>query len=156
MPTEEVVRMRADERSAAGGAHSPRKELERRVAEGRIAQSAVDLAYAVWDEQLRRGVVMSNGETVFVSEDDLDHVLLVDRIRRKPERVRRLLENVFELRSTHSGRRLGLCQWKENGETLYGFAIIDASGHLRTAQVVDARTVRKKARQGTLLWRRDE
>lgn len=98
---------------------------------------------------------MPNGERVMISERDLHHAVLDTRVLRKPERIRRLLENVFELRTAHSGRRMALSQWLEGEVTVYGYAIIDADRHLSTMHVINARGIRKKARRGEQLWRRD-
>lgn len=130
--------------------------IERKIASGEVDRDQVARARALWGRELRDGVVMPNGERVTITERSLYHVLSDERLRRRPERIAQLLAGVFELRTANFGRRRGLSEWYENEALRYGFAILDSDGHLRTMHLIDARTMRKKSRQGERLWRRGE
>ena len=78
------------------------------------------------------------------------------RIRRKPERIERLLSSVFEVCTAHSGRRAALGEWQEGASMIYGYAILEADSSLRTAHIGDAKKLRKLARQGDLLWNQEQ
>lgn len=99
---------------------------------------------------------MPNGERAIISERDLHHILLEMRIVRKPERIVRLLSNVVELRTAHSGRMMGLSEWVEEGAPVLGFVILDDDSHVRSMHLHDAKGLRKKSRQGERLWNRHE
>lgn len=99
---------------------------------------------------------MPNGERATISYRDLHHVLRDDRILRKPFRIQRVFAGLFEVRGAQKGRQMGLSQSEEDGEAKYGYVILDADHKVRTMHIVDERGLRKKARQGELLWQRDE
>lgn len=129
--------------------------IEERIARGKSAPLLVVQARRLWRQTWLGGIAMPNGERVFVSERDLHHLLLEDRVLRKPERIERLLRGIYEIRTTHSNRSVGLSQWSEGARTIDGYAILE-EGHLWTAHIVDRRKLRKLARQGDLLWNREE
>lgn len=137
--------------------HDPLRQVEELIARGQLSREAVERARMIWRLHLQHGVAMPNGERVSISEQDLHHVLLHERILRKPERIERLIRSVFELRSVGTeGRRVGLSTWTEEDRAIFSYVILDPDNHLRTAIIADARKLRKLARQGSLLWRRSE
>ena len=140
----------------AGEAHDPVAHIERKIATGEASRALVEEARAYWRDYLMNGVLMPNGERVEVAYRDLHHLLDDDRILRKPFRIERMLAGVFEIRTANYGRRLGLSTWEENGETRYGYAILDANGRVRTMHILRERGRRQMARRGDLLWQRDE
>ena len=75
-----------------GGSDDPIVLIEANIASGEIDSEQVTRALALWERELRDGIVMPSGERVSISEDRLHHVLLREpRIRRKPERIARLI-----------------------------------------------------------------
>jgi hypothetical protein len=79
--------------------HDPLQQVEELIVRGQLSRKAVERARRIWRLHLQHGVVMPNGERVFISEQDVHHVLLHERILRKPERIEHLIRNAFELRS---------------------------------------------------------
>ena len=137
--------------------HEPIQQVEELIRRDQLIREAVERARRIWRLHLLHGIMMPNGERVLVSEQDLHHVLLHERILRKPERIERLIRSVFELRSTGTERRrVGLSTWTEEDRAIFGYVILDPDNHLRTAIIADARKLRKLARQGSQLWRRSE
>ncbi|MBI2321353.1 MAG: hypothetical protein HYU88_04490 [Chloroflexi bacterium] len=132
--------------SGHGRGESPKRRVDRLIREGRIAHLAVEAA-RLWE-----GVALGNGESAFVTENDLYHVLVDDRILRKPERIRSILANILELRAAKRGRRMGLSRWDESGITAWGYVILEPDGSVRTMHVLDERGMRKKTRRGERIW----
>ena len=89
---------------AEGRSESVRERIERLVAEGRKSSLDVARAIALWHESLQNGIALPNGQMVEITLDDLYHLMVDDRILRKPERIELLLRNVFELREAREGR----------------------------------------------------
>ncbi|MBX6770872.1 MAG: hypothetical protein IRY83_04050 [Chloroflexi bacterium] len=135
----------------AGGAESPRERIERLIREGKMTREAVDRAEYLWHERWQRGIQMPNGEVVSISLDDLYHLLVDNRIWRKPERIERILHGVYELRATREGRRRALSRWDEEGQSLVGYAIISGDSHAWTMHIIAERDLRKY-RDEELLW----
>ncbi len=135
----------------AGGAESPRERIERLIREGKMTREAVDRAEYLWYERWQRGIQMPNGEVVSISLDDLYHLLVDNRIWRKPERIERILQGVYELRATREGRRRALSRWDEEGRSLVGYAIISGDSHAWTMHIIAERDLRKY-RDEELLW----
>lgn len=129
--------------------------VESRIADGRMDAELVERAREHWRQTLHEGITLPNGERVYITWRDLHHLLLDERILRKSGRIERLLQGIYELRTTHSARRRGLSQWTEGAKTIYGYAILEAD-HLWTAHIADPRKLRKLARQGELLWTQEE
>lgn len=140
----------------SGRDDDPIRLIEAKIASGEIEEDQVARARTLWERDLRDGVVMPTGERVTITERSLYHVLSDERVRRRPERIAQLLAGVFELRTANFGRRRGLSEWFEDEAVRFGFAILDSDGHLRTMHLIDARSMRKKSRQGERLWRRGE
>jgi len=135
----------------ASGAESPRERIERLIREGKMTREAVDRAEYLWYERWQRGIQMPNGEVVSISLDDLYHLLVDNRIWRKPERIERILHGVYELRATREGRRRALSRWDEEGQSLVGYAIISGDSHAWTMHIIAERDLRKY-RDEELLW----
>lgn len=87
-----------------------------------------------------------------MSEADLYHVIIDDRILRRPDRIRRILEGVFEICTSQNMRRVALSTWDEEGRIMNGIVVLDPDNHVRTMPVVDARKIRKEQRKGDLIW----
>ncbi|MCX6021952.1 MAG: hypothetical protein NTZ05_09530 [Chloroflexi bacterium] len=133
----------------------PSERILRLAREGRIAPEAVEAALDFWNEHLRSGIPLPNGEIIWPSLDDLYHAIVDPRVLRRPERIASALLGLFELRSTNDPtRRLGLCQWEESGQPLFGKVIIERHGGLRSIHVIDAKAIRKEQRKGVILWKR--
>jgi len=98
---------------AGNATESPQERINRLVAEGRLPGSALAEAEAIWQERLRHGVRLPNGDVVRVTRDDLYHVLVDDRIWRHPERIELALVHVFEMRALEHGKRLAFSRWLE-------------------------------------------
>ncbi|HZR99522.1 MAG TPA: hypothetical protein VFE37_12490 [Chloroflexota bacterium] len=137
----------------AGGSWDPKAHIARLVAEGKLPRAAVTAAEQLWRERLTAGVLMPNGELAHVELSDLYHLLVDDRIWRKPERIERVLASVFEIREAHSGRRKALSRWTEDAVQLFGYAILEPDSRVRTIHLLDQRGERKHRRKGRVLWR---
>ncbi len=135
----------------AGGAESPRERIERLIREGKMTREAVAQGERLWRERWQGGIRMPNGEVVSISLDDLYHLLVDNRIWRKPERIERILQGVYELRATREGRRRALSRWDEDGQSLVGYAIITRDRHAWTMHIIAERDLRKY-RDEELLW----
>jgi hypothetical protein len=134
-----------------------RERIARLVREGVIPGSQVELAEAVWFEQLRSGVQAPFGEIVTPTIDDLFHLIVDPRVRRQPIRIRSAIEGIRELREAPLGRRLAVSQWVEgqSGSTdeLHGVMILNANATIQSFHVVDLRRVTKYRRaHPVLLW----
>ncbi len=136
----------------AGGSESPMARISRLVSEGRIAPDAVAGAEQLWRERVASGVLMPNGEIARVELLDLYHLIVDDRIRRKPERIERLLRGVFEIREAQHGRRRALSRWHEGESPLLGYAILEPDGRVRTMHLIGDRELRRSRRKERLLW----
>lgn len=135
---------------------TPREVIARRVRSGGISAEEVDHARAVWQANgLSEGFITTYGERVIITESDLDHIILDARVRRKPERISAVLQNIVELRTAKLDRRLGLSQWDESGRMMHGFVILEPTGRTRTLKIIDERGFRKLARRGTKIWPSD-
>ncbi|MGH2558758.1 MAG: hypothetical protein ACRDJH_06820 [Thermomicrobiales bacterium] len=145
-----------DDLTATGDSSDPIARIEQKMASGEVSREEIERARALWRARLHDGVIMPHGERIMISARDLHHVLEDSRIRRKPERIERLLGGVFDIRTARSGRRMGLSEWVEGGEAVRGYVIVDDESHVRTMHLLDARGLRKKARRGERLWRRHE
>lgn len=131
----------------------PGARIERLIGEGKITREAVEAAEKLWEERLRYGITMPNGETAIITLNDLYHVIVDDRIWRKVYRIERLLLGVFEIRTARLGRRVALSQWEEAGKVLFGRAILDVDSSVRSMHLIDARKLRRERAVGDLLWR---
>ncbi len=140
--------------SDEGSSYNPITLIERRIIAGLIDHDLVEAARAYWRQHLRDAVLMSNGERASVSYRDLHHVLRDNRILRKPYRIERVLAGVFEIRTADVGRWMGLSRWEEE-EPRCGYVILEPNFQVWTMHIIDERALRKKARRGELLWRRD-
>ena len=131
-----------------------RERVERLVGEGLIQQYFVDQAIELWQDRLRQGVVLPNGHMARPTVEDVYHAIIDPRILRHPERIEMILSNIFEMRSTnHPNRSMGLSQWDEAGQPVFGKVIIERGGGMRSIHVIDARAVQKEQRKGVLLWK---
>jgi len=141
----------------AGGAESPRERVERLLAEGKMPRASVQRAERLWREQLRSGVSMPNGELVWITLDDLYHVIVDDRIWRHPERIKAALTHVFEIRASHSSRRQAFSRWSEGETTQLAALVLTADSRLWSIHLIDEKRLRRYNRQGgELLWRQSE
>lgn len=116
--------------------------------------AAVTGAEQVWRERLAYGVLMPNGETAQITLSDLYHLIVDQRIWRKPERIGRLLAGVIAIHEADFGRRKALSRWTENAIQLFGYAILEPDSRVRTIHLLDERGERKHRRGGGVLWTR--
>ena len=126
--------------------------VERLVAKGEMPQEAVSEAEDLWYQTLHAGVVMPNGETARVTLNDLYHIIVDSRIWRRPDRIERLLRGVFEIHEADFGRRRALSRWQEDERELFGYAILELDGGVRTMHVITERELRRQQRKGERLW----
>ena len=132
---------------------SLREQVSHLLREGKLSAEQLRRIEQVWHERLSSGVRMPNGELVQVSLDDVYHVLVDGRIRRKPERNERLLASVFEIRQARGDRRRVLSRWEEEGGNLVaGFAILLPDGHMWTMHVTTERSLEPYRSKEQLLW----
>ncbi len=119
-----------------------------------MPREAVDEAERIWQERLRAGISLPNGDTVAVTRDDLYHIIVDSRIWRHPERIELALRGIFEIRDAGVGRRQAFSRWQEpEGERLTS-VILDPDNTLRTLHLIDERRLRRYLRQGgAVLWR---
>ncbi len=137
--------------SSQGRTETPRERIERLVAEGRKARADFERALLFWRQRLQAGILLPTGEMVRITLDDLYHLLIDDRISRKPERIELILKTVFEVRQAREGRRRLLSAWKEDERHLFGFAILDPDSRVRTMHVIAERDLRKYVKE-PVLW----
>jgi hypothetical protein len=139
---------------ARPASESPRERNTRLVAEGRVPGSALAEAEALWQERLRGGVQLPNGDVVRVTRDDLYHVLVDDRIWRHPERIELALTHVFEIRQARGGRRLAFSQWMEEDQDCLAAIVLQAD-RLWSMHLVDRRRIQRYIRRGgDMIWKR--
>lgn|GEM_PF-1412390 len=141
--------------SSQGRTETPRERIERLVAEGRKARADLERALLFWRQRLQAGILLPTGEMVRITLDDLYHLLVDDRILRKPERIELILLSIFEIRQARQSRRRVLSAWQEGERHLFGFAILDSDSRVRTMHVIDERDLRKYAKE-PVLWSRSE
>lgn len=132
---------------------STRERVERLVAEGKMTAEAVANAERVWRERLADGIDLPTGARAVIALSDLYHVIVDDRIRRKPERIEHMLLGVFEVRTTELERRIALTRWTEEEQILVGLIILEPDNRLRSLHVVDDKRIRREQNKGIVLWR---
>jgi hypothetical protein len=128
------------------------QRVARLVAEGWMPQAAVTAAERLWSARLANGVQMPNGETARIEPDDLYHLIVDERIWRKPERIERVLAGVIAIHEAASGRRRAFSRWDEDGTTLLGYAILEPNSRVRTMHLLDAKRFERRRRKARLLW----
>lgn len=133
---------------------SPFAHIERLISEGRISRDVVQSADRYWHEHLQESIVLPNGEHVMVTRRSFYHLIADGRIARKPWRVAMILRNVFAIHAAKWGRREAFSRWREEEQTLVGYAILDPDGGVRTIHIVTPTEQRRKMKQGERLWRR--
>jgi len=138
-----------------GAPESVKQRIERLIAEGKKSGEDVANAIQFWQQRLQSDIRLPSGDTAQITLDDLYHLMVDDRILRKPERVLQVAQGVFEIRQAKGERRRILSSWVEGEQPLYGFAIIEPDGRIRTMHVVGYNDLRKY-RKETLLWSRSE
>lgn len=141
--------------SSQSRAETPRERIERLVAEGRKARADLERALLFWRQRLQTGILLPTGEMVQITLDDLYHLLVDDRILRKPERIELMLLGIFAIRQARRSRRRLLSSWQEGERRVFGFAILDPDSRVRTMHVIDERDLRKYAKE-PMLWSRSE
>ncbi|MCM8748579.1 hypothetical protein NET02_05425 [Thermomicrobiaceae bacterium CFH 74404] len=140
-----------------GSAEPPRERIERLVAEGQMPRAAVEQVERLWQERLRHGVTMPNGELVRITLDDLYHVIVDSRIWRHPERIERAIAHVFEIRRSHSGRRQAFSRWTKGTKALLASIILEPGNRLWSLHLIDAKRMRRYTRRGgEIIWRQSE
>jgi hypothetical protein len=132
---------------------TPKERVERLIEQAKMSREAVTTAERFWRTRLRDGVLLPNGERAVITLDDLYHVMVDQRVGRKPQRIEQMLRSIFEIRSTDRGRRVAFSRWAEDGKSLVGVIILEANGRLRTLHVVEERRLRRAMQKGDLLWR---
>lgn len=132
---------------------STKERIERLLGEGKITEEAVATAERLWEDRLRHGILIPNGETFMIMLGDLYHALVDPRIWRKPERIERALLGIFEIRTGNWGRRKALSRWEEDGKPLLGRVIIDTDNTLRSLHLIDEKGLRRELAKGDLLWK---
>ncbi len=138
----------------ANAGEEPKARIERLISEGKITPHAVEVAELLWEQRLQYGVLLPNGERIVVTLRDLHHVIVDDRISRKPERIEWALLGVFEMRPGRLDRRVALSQWQEGVKSLFGMVVIERDNTLRSLHLVDEKRLRREMRKGELLWKR--
>jgi hypothetical protein len=139
----------------SGEGESVQQRIERLVREGRKSEHDVQRVLTIWRNHLQSDIAMPDGRAARVSLDDLYHLMVDDRILRKPERITLILRGVFELRRARHERIRALSTWEEDGRQFYGFAIIEVDQSVRTMHVIDRRDLRKY-RNEAVLWSQSE
>ena len=86
--------------------------------------------------------------------DDLYHVIVDNRIWRKPWRIELLLRGIYEIHTAVQGRRTGFSTWQEDETTLLAYVILDQNNRVRAMHLVDEKRLRREMRKGELVWRR--
>jgi len=132
--------------------HDPIEMIAQLVQAGKVSRAEVIAALEYWRTELQAGVSLSNGERIVVTERDMHHLILDERIRRKPSRISRMAGSAFEIQTGQRGRRVAFCHWIEDGREMLGYLVIDVDSTLRTAHLTDERGLRELQRKGTLLW----
>jgi hypothetical protein len=132
----------------------PIARIERLVAEGRIDQEAIIYAEQLWRTTLANGFLLPNGEPGVISRRDLYHLIVDSRIRRKPERIKCIVDGIFEIRTAKFGRRTALSEWSEENRSLVAYVILEEGNRIWTLHVVDAKRIRREQRKGIVLWKR--
>lgn len=139
------------------GAINETERLDALVARGEIPGEEVQRARAYREAHLSHGIDLPTGARATLSAWDCDHILRVDpRIRRKPDRLRNVLEHVFELRQTYNNRVRGLSRWQEGDQEVYGFVILGPEHQIITMHLIRRSELSRLSRQGIQLWPRDE
>ena len=138
-----------------GAQESVKQRIERLIAEGKKSGEDVANAIQFWQQRLQSDVRLPSGDVVQITLDDLYHLMVDDRILRRPERIEQVVQEAFEIRQAKGERRRVLSSWVEGEQSLYGFAIIEPDGRIRTMHVVGYNDLRKY-RKETLLWSRSE
>jgi hypothetical protein len=136
-----------------GSTESPRERIERLVRAGELTADEVLRAERMWEERLRVGVRMPNGEVARFTKDDLYHAMIDRRVRRSLPRIEPLLQGIFEIRSSERDRRVGLSRWEEAGRLLVGYVVLQPDSRVWTVHFIDERRLRRLMRRGDLLWR---
>jgi len=82
------------------------------------------------------------------------HVIVDERIWRKPERIISAIQGVFEIRSAQGGRRQAFSRWQEpDGERLASI-VLAVGNRLRSRHLINERRMRRYIRQGSaVLWK---
>ena len=130
-----------------------RAGLDELLRDGRITAAQIADAERVWRERLAAGIRLPTGAQASIDLPVLYHVLADPRIARKPERIERILQSVFEIRTANQGRRRALSRWDEQGVQVAGYAILSPNDEVVTVHVVDERTMARFLRQGDSVWR---
>ncbi len=136
---------------------TPRERIQRLVAGGQMPRAAVEQAERLWQERLRHGITLPNGEQVWITLDDLYQVIDDSRIWRQPERIERAIAHVFEIRRSHSGRRQAFSRWTEGTKALLASIILEPGNRLWSLHLIDAKRMRRYTRRGgEIIWRQSE
>lgn len=139
-------------RPMMAGPYDPIEDIEQRVREGLVPPEEVESARSYWQEHLSEGLRLPNGQRLVVTYRDMHHLMLDGRIRRKPERMMRIVAGIFEIQTADAGRRIAFSSWNESGQEMVGYLVIDGDDTTRTAHLTDARKLQKLRRKGTILW----
>lgn len=132
----------------------PIARVERLVAEGKIDPEAVRYAERLWAATLEDGFLLPNDEAGMILRRDLYLLIVDNRIRRKPDRIKRMIDGIFEIRTAKLGRRIALTRWTEENQSLIGYVILEEGNRIWTLHVVDAKKMRREQRKGIVLWKR--
>lgn len=138
----------------AGDPLSPFAHIERLIGAGRLSGDVVQSADRYWHEHLQEMIALPNGERVVVTRRSFYHLIADGRIARKPWRMAIILRNVFAIHAARFGRREAFSEWREDEQTLVGYAILDPDGGVRAIHIVTPTEQRRKMKQGEQLWRR--
>jgi hypothetical protein len=117
-----------------------------------MPEAAVMAAEQFWSAQLTSGVRMPNGETARIELADLYHLIVDQRIWRKPERIERILAGVIAIHEAELGRRQAFSRWEEDGVVLLAYAILEVDSRVRTMHLIDARRFERRRRKARQLW----
>ncbi|MDA8187278.1 MAG: hypothetical protein M0T85_03950 [Dehalococcoidales bacterium] len=138
-----------------GTQESVKQRIERLIVDGKKSREDVAKAIRFWRQGLQSDVRLPSGDAAQITLDDLYHLMVDDRILRKPERILQIVQGTFEIRQAKGERRRVPSSWVEEGHSLYGFAIIEPDGRIRTMHIVGYNDLRKY-RKETVLWARSE
>src|SRR5581483_2277839 len=136
-------------RARGPGERAGRRRLRLLVAGDLRARGASDRDVG---EVRRAGRGRAPGIGAPLALNDLYHLIVNQRIWRKPERIERILAGVIAIHEADLGRRQAFSRWEEDGAVLLGYAILEPDSRVRTMHLVDARRFERRRRKARLPW----
>lgn len=136
-----------------GGSGDPIEELEQKVETGEVSADDVERRKAYWNDHLRNGVRLPNGEQATITWRGLHHILDDPKFLADPARIDQVLRNVDEIRTLAGDRRVALSHWHDLSGEHWGFAILSPAGYVIAVHSTRERALRRYRRQGSQLWK---